>query len=94
MPLYCICRNIGPMTREHLDAAVFRATVCAAEYEGLHWVRSFWNPDQGQILCFYMALNVEQVRQHSHQSAIPCDEINEVTEVCPDVYSPAVASRS
>jgi hypothetical protein len=89
MPMYAIRRHLGPISREELDAAAFRATVCAAEYDGLHWERSFWNPAREEIVCYYVARSPEQVQQHSRQSNIPCDDVVEVTEVLPEVYASA-----
>jgi hypothetical protein len=89
MPIYAIRRNLGPISREELDAAAFRAIACAAEYDGLHWERSFWSPAHEEIICYYVARSAEQIRQHSRQSNIPCDEITEVTEILPGVFSRA-----
>jgi Protein of unknown function (DUF4242) len=94
MPLYAIRRNVGPISREELDAAGFRAVVCAAEYDGLHWERSFWNPAREELICYYVAKSADEIRRHSHQSNIPCDDVSEVTEMLPHVYSPAVPARS
>lgn len=91
MPLYAVHRNIGPMSQEELDAAGFRAIACAAEYDGLHWERSFWNRANEDLVCYYVAKSAQQIRDHSRQSNIPCDEITEVTEVLPGVYSVATA---
>lgn len=90
MPMYAIRRHIGALTREELDAAGFRATVCAAEFDGLRWERSFWDAKRGELLCYYKAQSAEQIRQHSRQANIPCDGVAEVTEVLPDVYASAV----
>jgi hypothetical protein len=89
MPLYAIRRVIGPLTQEELDAAGFRATVCAAEHEGLRWERSFWDQAAGELICYYEAQSPEQIQNHSRQSAIPCNEVREVKMVLPDVYSSA-----
>ena len=94
MPLYAIRRKVGPISQDELDAAGFRATVCAAEYDGLHWERSFWDRARQELTCYYVARSADEIRRHSHQSNIPCDEIAEVTEVLPDVYSRAVATRA
>ena len=94
MPLFAIRRNVGPISADELDAAGFRATACATEFEGLRWERSFWDRARGQLLCYYEAKSADEIRRHSHMSNIPCDEITEVTEVLPDVYSSAAVGRS
>jgi Nickel responsive protein SCO4226-like len=94
MALYAIRRDVGPMTSDDVDAAGFRATTCAAEYDGLRWVRSYWDRERGQLLCYYEARNADQIRDHSRKAAIPCDDVFEVTEVLPDVYAAAAGVRS
>ena len=91
MPLYAIRRIVGPMSQEELDAAGFRATVCAAEHNGLRWERSFWDKAAGELTCYYEAESPDQIRLHSHQSNIPCDDVKEVSVILPDVYASAVA---
>jgi hypothetical protein len=90
MPMYAIRRHVGAMSQEELDAAGFRATVCAAEFEGLHWERSFWDKARGELLCYYVAQNPDQIWKHSRQSNIPCDDVFEVNQVLPDVYASAM----
>jgi hypothetical protein len=98
MPLYSIRRNIGPTSRDEIEAAGFRAIVCASEYPGLRWIRSFWHEDGQFLTCYYIADSPDQIRQHAHQSNIPCDEIVEVTEILPELVpgaperEPAAAS--
>ena len=86
MPLFAIRRNLGPATQEEFDAAVYRAIICAYEYPDLKWIRSFWNPEQGEIHCYYEARDVAQLQEHAYRSAIPCDEVSLVTEILPESY--------
>ncbi|MCC6958213.1 MAG: DUF4242 domain-containing protein [Dehalococcoidia bacterium] len=93
MPLYKIRRVIGPATQEDVDAAAFRAIVCAPQFPGLRWVHSYWDPAGGCLDCYYEAANPEQVHQHAELSRIPCDEVVEVQPVEPESYrSQAAAS--
>lgn len=98
MTLYAIRREIGAMSPDEVDAAALRAIICALEYDGLRWVRSFWDRGHGRLDCLYEAQSAAQVREHSMRSNIPCDEVNEVSEILPDTYvrgsevrTPAVA---
>lgn len=101
MPLYAIRRIVGPMEPDEVDAAAFRAVVCAYEFPGLSWVRSFWNAAQGELNCYYHAVDEAQVREHARKSKIPCDSVSIVTEILPDSYwavrpeepQPVVGSR-
>lgn len=87
MPLYAIRRNVGFMNADEVDAAAFRASVCAYEFPGLSWVRSFWDSSGGEIMCYYEAVDETQVREHSRKANIPCDAVYPVTELLPDGYS-------
>ena len=91
MPLFAIRRDVGPMTQEDVDAAGLRATICAAAFTGLRWKRSYWNPELGEIRCYYEARSAKDIEEHSLRSAIPCDEIFEVRELLPDAYAAVAA---
>lgn len=95
MPLYAIKRSVPGLTRGDLDGAALRAIVCAIQYPGLTWVRSFWSEDEGELLCIYEGASVEEIREHSRRSAIPCDDVAEVIELQPSdltAFAPAAAS--
>ena len=49
MPLYRIRRNVGVATKEDMDASAFRAIVCAVQFPGLKWHRSFWDREAGIV---------------------------------------------
>ena len=93
MPLYKIHRLIGPSTQEDVDAAGFRAIVCAPQFPGLRWIQSYWDQDGGCLDCFYEAASPEQIRQHAELSRIPCDEVVEVQLVHPSSYTTGVAAK-
>jgi hypothetical protein len=86
MPLYTIRRRLPGATREDVDAASVRALLCAYEYPGMTWVRSFWDRAGNELLCIYEAASPEQLKEHAERSRIPCDEVVEVTEFGPDEY--------
>jgi hypothetical protein len=81
--LYKIRRCLGKISRDELDAAGYRALVCSYQFEDLVWLRSYWQPELGEITCIYEARDEAQLIEHSLQSRIPCDEISPVTEVTP-----------
>lgn len=87
MALFSIRRNVGPQTRDEMDAAALRAIMCAFEYPGLRWIRSYWDQAGGQITCFYEATDAGQIRDHSRRSRIPCDDVREVVELGPQEYT-------
>jgi hypothetical protein len=86
LALFSIRRDVGDLTQEDVDASAFRATACAAEYEGLKWIRSYWDRKRGQILCLYEAEDERQLREHSDRSRIPCDDVQEIVVITPDEY--------
>ena len=86
MPLYAIRREVGDVPSDEIDAAALRAIFCAVEYDGLRWVRSFWDREAGLLNCIYEAQSAAQIREHSMRSNIPCDGVHEVTEILPGTY--------
>lgn len=86
MPVYAIRREVGDITQEDVDAASYRAIVCAYQFTGLRWITSFWDRPKGELLCIYEALGPDQLLEHAHHSRIPCDEIREVTPFGPEAY--------
>lgn len=86
MPTYAIVRRVPGTSREELDAAGFRAAVCAYEYPGMRWIRSFWSPQRGEIVCYYDAANEQEIWEHAERARIPCDEVWEVDMMDPADY--------
>ena len=86
MPLYRIRRDVGPLTQEDLDAASFRAIVCAPQFPGLKWHRSYWDREAEVLDCVYEAVDRAQIEEHARVSRIPCDDVHEVAEVLPETY--------
>ena len=86
MAIYRIRRDVGDVTQEDMDAASFRAIVCAVQFPGLKWQRSYWDKSVGRLDCFYQAQDANQLEEHARASRIPCDEVVEVHEVLPETY--------
>lgn len=86
MPLYKIRRNVGPIIQEDMDAAAFRAIVCAVQFPGLRWQRSYWDKEAGVLDCFYEAASRQDIEDHARVARIPCDGVQEVAELLPETY--------
>lgn len=86
MALYSIRRNVGVMSQEDMDAAAFRAIVCAAQFPGLKWHTSYWNQSGGYMDCIYEAADRTALEEHARVARIPCDLITEVKVVSPETY--------
>ena len=86
MPLYSVNRKVGQISQEEIDASGFRAIVCAFQFAGLRWHRSYWDVAAGQLNCIYEAENTHQIEEHSRVARIPCDSVFEVREVRPEPY--------
>jgi hypothetical protein len=87
MPLFTIRREVPGADRTEIDAAAFRAIVCAYEYPGLRWVRSYWDAEAGELSCLYEAESAQQIEEHSRRSRIPCDAVREVIQFGPEEYA-------
>lgn len=74
------------MSKNDMDAAAFRAIVCAPQFPGLRWHRSFWDQERGVLDCYYEATGPGQVEEHARVARIPCDQVYEVSELVPETY--------
>ena len=86
MPLYSIKRVVGDVSQQEVDAAAYRAIICAYQFDDLKWHRSYWQADIGELTCLYEAQSPEQLQEHALQSRLPCDEVLEVKEIVPQAY--------
>ena len=86
MPLYRIERNLGRVSPEEIDAAAFRSISCLTAFAGMAWIRSFYDAQAGQMTCYYVAANPDDLRKHAEVARIPCDTVAEVIEYLPDAY--------
>ena len=90
MPLFTVRRSLGDITKDDLDAAAFRAIVCAYEYPGMRWHESYWDVERGVLTCIYEAQNEAELVEHSNRSRIPCDDVRLVQVVRPEDFFPAI----
>lgn len=88
MPLYFIRRDVSGLDDDDVEAAGFRAAVCAYEYTGLRWIRSYWLRESRELHCYYEAESEAQVRDHSERSRIDVREIQEVSDIDPSNFAP------
>ena len=88
MPTYFIRRDVSGLGADDVEAAGFRAAVCAYEYVGLRWIRSYWDRASDELHCYYEAADEVQVRDHSTRSRIPVTEIREVQDIDPSTFAP------
>jgi len=86
MALFCIDRNLGDATVEEIDAAAFRATACLPHFDGMRWLRSFYDAGARRMTCYYQASSAADIRKHAVMSRVACDSVTEVTEYLPDSY--------
>jgi hypothetical protein len=86
MPLYRVLRQLGPISQEEIDAAAFRALACLPAFDGLAWLRSYYDPESSNMFCLYEAKNIDHIREHAVLARIPCDAVDEVIEYLPDSY--------
>jgi hypothetical protein len=93
MPFYTIVRDFKGVADSDIDAAAVRAVICAHEYPGMRWVRSYLDRERGEMLCLYEAQNADHVREHAKRARIPAGEIREIEVVTPDRFIAAAASE-
>lgn len=86
MPLYRIERSIGTVSDEELATAAYRAISCIPHFDGMAWVRSYYDRPGGNITCYYEARDADEIRKHATMSHIPCDSVIEVAEILPNSY--------
>jgi hypothetical protein len=79
MPHYIIEREVGPITREHVEEASRRSIGVIAEMEGVVWIRSYISEAEGKIYCEYEAPGPEAVREHARRAGFRVDRISEIS---------------
>lgn len=83
MALFQVHRDITGWTEEDLDAAAIRTQTCAAWFDGMRWIRSFLNPVDEALVCYYEAASEADIRSHAAAADVPCGRVVEVREVVP-----------
>lgn len=81
--LHTIERDFTGYSEDEMNAAGFRALLCISFYNGLDWVRSFYDPISEQARCFYEAPSARELRHHAQTMAIPIGEVRPVVELRP-----------
>jgi hypothetical protein len=81
MTLFTIERDFGHLTDNELEAAAFRAKVCAPYFRGLRWIRSFRWAGLAYTRCFYVAETALDVKSHAMAAGVPHDDIRPVEEI-------------
>lgn len=79
--LYMIERDFTGYTEEQINAAAFRALLCISFFDGMRWLRSFYDPVSQQSRCFYEAPSAGDVRHHGFSMAIPVGDVRPVVEI-------------
>jgi len=87
MPRYIIERNLGPVSREELEASARKSVEVLAGMPGVVWIRSYVSVAEGKLYCEYDAPNPEAILEHARRTGIPADMISEVAlEISPDMF--------
>ncbi len=89
MALYLIERDFTDSTQEELGAATIRAKMCTPWYEGMEWIRSYYESALERTLCIYRANSEEDIRTHASVAGLPCGNVTLIDEILPaDVDAP------
>ena len=83
MALFQITRSLSGWTDDEIEAGALRAETCVGSFEGLRWVRSFFDPEREVSYCIYESPDAQSIRDHATTSDIPCEEVREVREYLP-----------
>ena len=87
MARYIIERNVGPITREELEAAGRKSNQVLSEMPGVVWIRSHISLAEGKIYCEYDAPDEESIREHARRAGLPADRITRVEmEINPQMF--------
>ncbi len=94
MPLFCVRRHFPGASERDLDAAASRSLSCVVWFDGMRWLRSYWDAASEETLCIYEARSKGDIVAHAERSQIPCNEISEVTEILPERFEMSAATDS
>ena len=81
MPLYLIERDFSGFTLPEIEAAAVRGRLCSIYFEGINWVRSFFDEARYLSRCIYEATTPNEAREHAHAGGLPCDHVRAVSEI-------------
>lgn len=87
MPRYIIEREVGPITREELEAIARRSKQVLEDMPDVIWIKSYISESEGKIYCEYDAPNPDAVAEHARRAGMPANRISEVAlEISPDMF--------
>jgi hypothetical protein len=92
MPLFLIERNFA----EQLEVTpeIAGAVVSANDTSGVQWLFSFLTANKKKTYCLYEAVSAEAIREAAQRAGIPADVVVEVSDLKPENYGVAAATRS
>jgi len=85
MPLFLIERNFAE--RLEMDPEGVEGLVDYNDKHELRWLFSFLSADKKKSYCLYEASDPEALRQQAAEFGAPADEIIEVSELNPEMFS-------
>ncbi len=87
--VFLVRRKLPGVSKDDIEAGLFRTYSCVRFYEGMRWINSFWDEAKGEALCVYEAENADQLRDHAERSRVPCDEVIPVDSFGPEMFASA-----
>ena len=78
MPLFLIERDCSGWDDAELDASSIRAQICAGWYDGMTWIRSYYDDSTQQSYCLCEAASKEDIERHARFAGLPCGDISAV----------------
>lgn len=85
MPLFIIERNFAEQL--DLDESGVDATNAYNDDNELRWLFSFLSSDKRKTYCLYEAADADALRKAAADLGLPADEIVEVSELNPQMFS-------
>jgi hypothetical protein len=86
LALFLVPRTEPFAGESDLDAAMFRALLCAQSFPGFKWIRTYYTEDSKKAFCVYEANSADDVRAYSRLANIPYDAVIEVEELTRETY--------
>ena len=80
MPVYQIERSFAGLSEEMIEEVSNRALACANRFPGVKWQRSFLNPENKTMSCFYEAPDADSIRRHAELAGMSCESVVRVIE--------------
>ena len=84
MALFLVRREVPRASEEDVRTAILRAVSCAFNFEGMKWIKTYWDESAGVAYCVYHADSEAEVRRHAELARVPCDDVLPVMEITPE----------